>query len=536
MAAWWERGVVYQIYPRSFQDTNEDGIGDIPGIIQRLDYLQWLGVDALWISPMYPSPMADFGYDVSNYRDVHPMFGTLDDLDALIEAAHQRDLKILLDFVPSHTSDQHPWFIEARSSRDNPKRDWYIWKDPGPNGEPPTNWLSRFDGESAWEWDEATQQFYLHSFLAEQPDVNWRNEGLREAMLDVLRFWYRRGIDGFRVDVSYRAMKDDQFRDNPLNPNWQPGMDPHERLLETYTKDRPEIHMFNRWLREVTDEFDDRVLIGEINVKIERLVKHYGDNDEFHLPFNFRLIFSDWTAEAVRDVAARYEAALPQGAWPNWVLGNHDQPRFASRVGSDQARLGMMLLLTLRGTPTLYYGDELGMVNGMIPPEKVADPWEKNVPGLGRDPERTPMQWSSEAYAGFTAPDADPWLPAADNYPQVNVEAQREQPDSMLTLTQRLLTLRRESQALNIGDYLALESTEGIFAFQRQHGDEQYIIVLNFTHEQQEWVIPHGIRSLKPVISTELTDDWSWTVGMEIIMADHVHLQPDEGVILRVGQ
>ncbi|WP_268753479.1 alpha-amylase family glycosyl hydrolase, partial [Ardenticatena maritima] len=225
MAYWWQKGIIYQIYPRSFQDSNGDGIGDLPGIIQRLDYLAWLGVDAIWISPFYPSPMADFGYDVSNYTDVHPMFGTLDDFDRLVEESHRRGLRVIIDFVPNHTSDQHPWFQESRSSRDNPKRDWYIWRDPAPDGGPPNNWLSRFGGGSAWEYDERTGQYYLHSFLKEQPDLNWRNPEVRAAMLDVLRFWLRRGVDGFRVDVSFRVMKDPLLRDNPPNPNWREGMD-----------------------------------------------------------------------------------------------------------------------------------------------------------------------------------------------------------------------------------------------------------------------------------------------------------------------
>ena len=282
MISWWQKGIVYQVYPRSFQDSNGDGIGDLPGIMRRLDYLQWLGVSAIWISPIYPSPMADFGYDVSDYTGVHPIFGSLADFDALIAAAHARGLKIILDFVPNHSSNEHPWFLESRSSRDNRRRDWYIWRDAKPDGSVPNNWGSWFGG-SAWEWDEHTGQYYLHLFDKAQPDLNWRNEELRNAMLDVLRFWFDRGVDGFRVDVSYKVMKDLELRNNPPNPDWRPGMDPFARLLQTYSENRPENHDFNRWLRAVSDEYDDRLLIGEIYLPIAELVKHYGEQDEIHL-------------------------------------------------------------------------------------------------------------------------------------------------------------------------------------------------------------------------------------------------------------
>jgi len=316
MKNWWQNGIIYQIYPRSFQDSNGDGIGDLQGIQQRLPYLKWLGVHSIWISPIYPSPMADFGYDVSDYLDIHPMFGTLNDIDALIAVAHEHDLKIILDFVPNHTSDQHAWFLESRSDKNSAKRDWYIWRDQAADGGPPNNWLSRFDGKSAWEWDETRGQYYLHSFLKEQPDLNWRNPEVKAAMLDVLRFWFMRGVDGFRVDVSNRVMKDTQFRDNPPNPDWQPGMDPSKQVIELHSKNIPEIHLFNRWLREVADEFEDKVLIGEINLPFPQLVKHYGDiengRSEFHLPFNFRLIFAEWNPSTVQALAEEYERLLAE--------------------------------------------------------------------------------------------------------------------------------------------------------------------------------------------------------------------------------
>ncbi len=394
--AWWQNGIIYQIYPRSFQDSNEDGIGDLNGIRERLGYLEWLGVDAVWLSPIYPSPMADFGYDVSDYTDVHEMFGSLDDLLELRGELHRRGMKLILDLVPNHTSSEHPWFRESRSSRENAKRDWYIWKDPAPDGGPPTNWKSVFGG-SAWEFDEHTGQYYYHAFLKEQPDLNWRNSEVRTAMFDVIRFWLDRGIDGFRIDVIWHMIKDDQFRDEPENPNYHPGeSSTYDEVRHIYTTDRPEIHGLIAEMRSVIEEYEDRVMIGEIYLPIERLVTYYGNEGTgIHLPYNFQLILLPWDARKIDSAIHAYEALLPTWGWPNWVLGNHDKSRVATRVGSAQARVAAMLLLTLRGTPTIYYGDEIGMHDVPIPPDRIHDPVEKNMPGLGlgRDPQRTPMQW-----------------------------------------------------------------------------------------------------------------------------------------------
>ena len=498
MAEWWQEGIVYQIYPRSFQDSNGDGSGDLPGIISRLDYLQWLGVTALWISPTYPSPMADFGYDVSDYTAVDPLFGTLADMEALIAAAHARELRVILDLVPNHSSSEHPWFRESRASRDNPRRDWYYWQDPAPDGGPPNNWLAHFGGGSAWEWDETTGQYYLHLFLAEQPDLNWRNPAVREAMEDVMRFWFDRGVDGFRVDVCYMVMKDPQLRDNPPNPAWRPGQNPFDRLLLRHSQNHPDVHQFNRWLRGVADEYPARVLIGETYLSIPELVAHYGHGDEFHLPFNFHLVLSPWNAAAIRALIDAYEAALPAGAWPNWVLGNHDQHRFATRVGRDQARLGMLLLLTLRGTPTIYYGDELGMVDGDIPPQRIQDPAELNAPGLGlgRDPERTPMQWDGSPQSGFCPAGVAPWLPVNADYASVNVASQRAQPASMLNFTRRLLALRQGTPALRTGGYRALAAPDGILAYAREQDGQTVVVALNFSPLPVVWVPPGTHRVL----------------------------------------
>jgi alpha-glucosidase len=376
---WWQRGIIYQIYPRSFMDGNGDGTGDLPGIIGRLDYLEWLGVDAIWISPIFPSPMADFGYDISDYTSVDPLFGTLHDFDRLLAEAHRRGLRVLLDYVPNHTSDRHPWFLESRSSRDNPRRDWYIWRDPSPGGGVPNNWLSAFGG-SAWEWDARTGQYYLHTYVKEQPDLNWAHPEVEAGMLDVLRFWFDREVDGFRIDALRQVAKDPAFRDNPPNPDWTPDQRPYNSLLPVYSADRPENLEVVRRFREVTDSYPDRVLIGELWVPIERLMVCYGVRG-LHLPFNFHLITTPWKARSVSALIDQYEAALPSGAWPNWVLGNHDRSRVGSRVGPAQARVAAMLLLTLRGTPTLYNGDEIGLQDVSIPPDAVRDPFERNVPG-----------------------------------------------------------------------------------------------------------------------------------------------------------
>jgi alpha-glucosidase len=526
---WWQRGTVYQIYPRSFVDSNGDGVGDLPGIISRLDYIRWLGVDAIWLSPIYPSPMKDFGYDVSDYTGVHPLFGTLDDLDRLLHEAHARHLRVILDFVPNHSSDQHPWFLESRSSRDSPKRDWYIWRDPAPGGGPPNNWLSCFGG-SAWAFDEHTGQYYYHAFLAEQPDLNWRNPRVVEAMLGVLRFWLERGVDGFRVDVLWHLIKDEEFVDNPANPGWHQGMDPYQALIPVHTTDRPEVHDVIARMRRLFDEYDDRVLIGEIYLPVERLVQYYGaDLQGAHLPFNFQLILSRWDARHIARLIDEYEAALPERGWPNWVLGNHDQHRIASRVGLAQARVAAMLLLTLRGTPTLYYGDEIGMRDVEIPREKVQDPFERNVPGrgLGRDPERTPMQWSDEPNAGFTV--GEPWLPMASDYPTVNVEAQRADPGSMLTLYSRLIGLRRGEPALEVGRIEPVEAAGDVLAYRRlgRSGESAFLIALNLGSREQRLPRAAGAPAGTIALSTRLDRAGERFDG-------DLRLRPDEGVIVRL--
>jgi alpha-glucosidase len=524
---WWKRGVVYQIYPRSFQDTNGDGIGDLQGISQRLDYLQWLGVDAIWISPIYISPMADFGYDVADYCGIDPIFGSLHDFDHLVEQAHGRGLKLILDFVPNHTSNQHPWFVESRGSRSSPKRDWYIWRDPKPDGGPPNNWISNFGG-SAWQWDEATGQYYYHAFLEEQPDLNWRNPRVREAMAGVLRFWLDRGVDGFRVDVIWHLMKDPQFRDNPPNPGYLPTQPEINRYLQVYSGDQPDVHDVIRGMRRVLEEYRDRVLIGEIYLPLERLVAYYGtDLSGAHLPFNFQLIHTAWNAREIAALVNEYEGALPEGGWPNWVLGNHDQPRIAARVGEAQARVAAMLLLTLRGTPTVYYGDEIGLANVEIPTDAVQDPWEKNEPGLGlgRDAERTPMQWDASPNAGFTT--GRPWLPLDADFPSHNVDALSRDPASILSLYRQLIAFRRDHLALSVGQYAPVRTENEIFAYERRHGLERLLVALNFGRSEQVLDLPASGRQARVLLSTHLDGDRD-CVGLRL------RLRPGEGKLVRL--
>jgi alpha-glucosidase len=522
---WWKSGVVYQIYPRSFQDSNGDGVGDLPGITSRLDYLVDLGVQAVWISPIYPSPMADFGYDVADYCGIHPLFGTMEDFDRLVAEAHRRGLKIILDFVPNHSSDQHPWFTESRSSRTNPKRDWYIWRDPKPDGSPPNNWVSNFGG-SAWQFDEASGQYYYHAFLTEQPDLNWRNPELRRAMHDVLRFWLDKGVDGFRVDVIWHLIKDAEFRDNPRNPAWHSDRPEIESLLQIHSSDQEEVHEVIAEMRRVLDAYQERVLIGEIYLPTERLVAYYGkDLSGAHLPFNFQLIQTAWNARAIAKLVDEYDAAVPEGGWPNWVLGNHDQPRIAARIGTEQARVAAMLLLTLRGTPTMYYGDEIGLARVEIPPERVQDPWEKNEPGLGfnRDPERTPMQWDASPHAGFST--AEPWLPLAPDYATNNVEALSRDPRSILSLYRQLVALRRSTPALAIGAYRPLETEGTVFGFVRTYGSEQICVLLNLSGEQSAAKLVSSYDGMRVKLSTYL-DRTGEQVG------SNVALRPHEGLVL----
>jgi alpha-glucosidase len=525
-AAWWQRAVIYQVYPRSFQDSNGDGTGDLPGIEQRLDYLAELGIDAIWISPAYPSPMADFGYDVADYCDIDPRFGTLADFDRLLAAAHARNIKVLLDFVPNHSSDQHPWFVESRSSRTSAKRDWYLWRDPAPGGGPPNNWISDFGG-SAWEWDEATGQYFYHAFLEQQPDLNWRNPDVRQAMFDVLRFWFARGVDGFRIDVLWHMIKAADFPDNPPNPAYLPAMGEMHSVLQLHSTDQPEVHVIAAEMRRIADSFGERVLIGEIYLPIERLMHYYGRTEAgVHLPFNFQLIDAAWNARGLAAMIAEYEAALPPGGWPNWVLGNHDRPRIAAKLGEARARVAAMLLLTLRGTPTLYYGDEVGIGHVEIPPSLVQDPRELREPGLGlgRDPVRTPMPWDASPNAGFST--VAPWLPLNADWAERNVARLAQDPGSMLVLHRALLALRRAHPALATGDFALVDAEGDVLAYERRTGDERLVIALNLGDTRQEVALPPWAGDARVLLSTLPGERLDALAGARLV------LRPDEGLVL----
>ncbi len=499
-APWWQTGVIYQIYPRSFSDSNGDGIGDLDGITARLDYVAKLGVDAVWLSPFYRSPMVDFGYDVSDYCDVDPIFGTLDGFDRLVEAARERGLRLIVDFVPNHSSDQHSWFAESKASRVNAKRDWYVWRDASPGGGLPNNWLSVFGGP-AWTLSETTGQYYLHSFLKEQPDLNWRNPRVERAMFDVLRFWMDRGVDGFRIDVAHAIMKDPAERDNPLSPGDQQAhksLGAYDTQFHLYDKGHEDIHRVFTDMRRVVDGHDSertRVTIAEIHeFDLDAWARYFGaDGGGLHMTFNFALMKAPWTAEGIREHVEEIERVVPPGEWPNYVLGNHDDTRLATRYGPESARLAAMLLLTLRGTPTLYYGDELGMQETHIPPDREQDPWGLRVPGLGRDGCRTPMPWTGEANGGFTS--GDPWLPLGDS--DVSVAAAEKDPGSLLHLYRNLLAMRRNRGALNHGSFEFFDGGDPeCFCFVRSQGADRVFVALNFSGSHRTVSLPEPARTL----------------------------------------
>jgi len=566
---WHKEAIVYEVYPRSFKDSDGNGVGDLNGITEKLDYFNdgtenSLGVNTLWIPPIYPSPMADFGYDVSDYCNIDPLFGNLSDFEKLITEAHARNIKIILDFVPNHTSHEHAWFKESRASKNNPKREWYTWKDPKPDarlparppasspagevgqapdgrrpdggqGSPPNNWLSVFGG-SAWQYDEHTKQYYLHSFLKEQPDLNWYNAEVREALKNALRFWLNRGVDGIRADAIYWLAKDRQFRDDPPNPKHKEGKDePYMALLHSRSKNQPELFGFLRELGGVLSEYPERFMITEAypdqREDIEEYMKFYRHGDPSVMaPFNFEAIFLPWQAHAYRRFIDGFQAALGADHMPIYVLGNHDRPRAASRLGLKQARVAAMMLLSLPGMPFLYYGEELGMKDIAIPKKKIRDPWEKNIPGLGlgRDPERTPMQWNGETHAGFSS--VEPWLPVAKNYREVNVEKQTRDPQSMLALYRKMIHWRKKSSALRHGTYESLDlgaHHQTVFAYWRRHKDEKVLVVLNFSDKKQNLSL--RMKNATLICNTHLDK----TPG-SVLDLTRFSLRPHEGYLFTV--
>jgi alpha-glucosidase len=504
---WWRDGVLYQIYPRSFADSNGDGVGDLRGIIERLDHLAWLGVEGVWLTPTMPSPNQDWGYDVSDYRQVHPEFGTMDDLDELVAEAGTRDIRILLDLVPNHTSDQHEWFQDALTSRTARYRDFYVWADPKDDGSPPNNWLSVFGGESAWELHEPTGQYYLHNFLKHQPDLNWWNDDVRNEFDDILKFWFERGIAGFRIDVAHSMVKDRELRDNLPASEDDPERIRRIGQQPIYNMNRPEGHeVIQRW-RRVCDEYDPkRVLVGETFVlDVAKMVSYYGErDDELNLAFNFPFMFTDFEAKSLREVVEMTESLMPPESWPVWTGSNHDVGRMATRWCDNddrKIRCALMLLLTMRGTPFLYYGDEIGMPESKLTEEDLKDPvgirfWPRNP---GRDACRTPMQWEARPGAGFTSEGAEPWLPLGDQT-AFNVASQRGDPTSILTLTRDLIAFRRNSPDLTRGSYEALESSPGVWAFRRGEGT---VVALNMSDEV---AAVDGVRGTIPIATDRSRD------------------------------
>jgi len=512
---WWQQGAIYQIYPRSFADTDGDGVGDLRGVTDRLDYLSELRVCAIWLSPFYRSPMADFGYDVADYRDVDSIFGTLEDFDHLVDEAHARNIKLLVDFVPNHTSDQHPWFVESRSSRKNPKRDWYVWRDGRGANLPPNDWPSAFAAVGrAWTFDKATAQWYLHSFLPQQPDLDWDNPDVEAAMHDVLRFWCERGVDGFRIDVVQKIAKDPLLRDpRPAEPitweDWQPTI--HERL---------------RRLRTVVDEYPDRMLVGEVYLlDLQRVLAYVNTGDELHLAHNFVFLHLPWDASAFRAAIDSFEALSSESAWPAWFLANHDHARVASRFGAEQARAVLLMLYTLRGTPFVFQGEELGLPDAEIPPDRVVDV-------DGRDPERAPIPWRAPSEtgpgAGFTT--GEPWLPLTSAAEELNVSRQADEHDSTLSLTRRLATLRMAERALQSGEQRSVDAGDDLLAWLRIGEDgKELLAVVNFAEDERGFRCPPDLRGTARL---ELSTDPARR-SPELSL-DDLRLAAAEGLLLRL--
>ena len=539
---WWQSAVFYQIYPWSFQDSNGDGIGDLRGIESRLAYLRdgtsaSLGVDAIWLSPIYPSPMSDFGYDVSDYCNVDPRFGTLADFDALLREAHRRGLRVIMDLVLNHTSHQHPWFLDSRSSRDSPKADWYCWANGKSWFRRPSNWNARFGG-SSWAWDSSRRQYYVHSFLKQQPDLNWQHRPVREAMWDVVRFWLDRGVDGFRLDAINWLGKDQRWPDNPLRFGWRG----YTRQAHRYDRDGPVTHEIMRELRQVVSGYPDAVLIGEAAADTPGgpAVFYGNGEDELHLVFDFRLMKSAWSADPFRRFLTDHVQAIPKGGWATIVFSNHDQQRHIDRYGKGgnpdaRARVAALLLFTLPGTPFLYYGEELGMRSAKLRYRQLRDPYTKRFWPFrpGRDPARTPMQWDASFEAGFTT--GEPWLPVAPSYGEVNVAREAADPGSLLCLYKRLIAVRRSSSALAHGSCALIQpsrSDSDCLLYERlahsTHGaTERMLIVVNFSSREVHLTLPGSVGQGQWLLSTNTGAD----VGA---ISRQMRLAPNEGRVARL--
>ena len=519
---WWRDGIIYQIYPRSFFDTNQNGLGDLSGITAKLDYLAELGVTALWLSPFYPTPDADFGYDISNHLDVDTRFGSLADFDNLVEASHRRGIRIILDLVLNHVSDQHPWFQASRVDSANPKHDWFIWQNPSPSkGEGrvgvPNNWESVFGGK-AWTFDEQRGQYYYHMFLKEQPDVNWRNPEVRKAQLDVLRFWLARDVDGFRLDVFNVYFKDAKLRSNPKK--W--GRRAFERQIHLYDGDQPEMESLLEEMRAILDEYPERYAVGETFLATREKIIRYNGARRLHAVFDFEFLRSKYKPEKFLTAIQHWEdLAKEVGIFPNYVLSNHDMPRPATRYakGEEDARtkIIMAMLLTMRGTPFLYYGDEIGMRDISLKRSEIMDPPGKKYYPFhkGRDGCRAPMQWNDSENAGFST--KKPWLPVHPNYRQRNVEAQLADENSMLHFTQKLIALRKEYAPLRSGKFIPLaEMPKDVMAYLRQSDEEEILVMLNFGKKEKRVILPD--KDWKILFSEKRKNEF---LGKEFSLAPH---------------
>ena len=481
---WWKEGIVYQIYPRSFQDTNGDGIGDIKGIISRLDHLTWLGVSALWISPIYKSPMYDYGYDISDYRTIDPAFGTKEDVLELIEQAHARNLRIIFDMVLNHTSHQHRWFVESSANLQNPKRDFYIWQDSGKKK--PNNWLAAFGG-SAWTIHKETNQFYMHSFLKEQPDLNWRNPAVVEALFGEVAHWLDMGVDGFRLDVINLIVKDEALRDNP--PRVGETIRPYDMQNHLYDRNQPLAHIRLKAFRKLLEKYQERMLVGEIMVdkpgEPQSAAAYLGNGiDELHLAFDFSFMWVPWKACAWRNAAKRWYSCIPALGWPCWVLSNHDVVRAITRFGDNQfkARLASLFLFTQQGTPFIYYGEEIGMKDKRLPRKSIQDPVGKRYWPFhpGRDGQRRPMQWDDTFQAGFSS--GTPWLPLHADFHNNSVEKQQKDQDSLLNLYKSIIAIRNNDPVLRLGlcEFI-LEENSDVLCYTRRYQGQSRLILLNFS-------------------------------------------------------
>ena len=518
MGAWWQDAVGYAIFPLSFQDSDGDGLGDINGITSRLDYLDWLGVELIWLGPLYRSPLVDAGYDIADFEAIDPVFGTLYDFDRMLDAMHRRGMKLVMDFVPNHTSAQHEWFKQSQQSRANAKRDWYIWRDGKPGGRPPTNWIDNTK-QPAWTWDEITSQWYYHLFLPSQPDLNLRNPKVVEAIEASMSFWLDRGIDGFRLDSAMNLFEDALFRNEPLEPDLESG--PPGWMDHVFTSDRPETLALIARFRRLLDRYGEKVFIGEVQAPIARSMHYFGQSEPMlHLPFNTQVMKTDpWLARSVDAAIEQYMQLLPEGAWPNWVLGSHDVPRLATRLGPAQARVATLLMMTLPGTPFIYYGDELGLERSRFDPAEAKDPYEPF--GLGRDAERGPMPWAKGSSAGFTI--GTPWLPLADNHSVCNVEVLQQDTRSMLHLHRRLIELRAEYATLRGKGYQPAWGDEDFLAYYRADSTAGFFVAANLS-EKPKMVPFEGQGQI--VISTTLEDRG--------VAQGAVALAPNEALLIKL--